>query len=151
MSTVSAIPLSKVFRIADSGLRPVHISELPGAADDAKRMLDSMVSQTQHREQRVQQANAQIVNAQSNLAHVQSIIEDLPGNASAKDRRDWQRELEGAQSGVMSAQDELALAQNAQASMPEYHLRMQKLVAGLLGTSLDQVRSMYTERLNKLA
>jgi hypothetical protein len=51
----------------------------------------------------------------------------------------------------MSAQDELALAQNAQASMPEYHLRMQKLVAGLLGTSLDQVRSMYTERLNKLA
>jgi hypothetical protein len=66
-------------------------------------------------------------------------------------RRAWQRELDSAQNGIRSAEDELALAQSAQASLPERQLHMPKLISGLLGISLDETRAMYTERLDRLA
>jgi chromosome segregation ATPase len=151
MSTMSPISLPNVVRLVDSGARIVKVSELPGSAERANRLLDSIVADARHQEERVARANAEIPTAHANLQRVQAIIEDLPETTSAKERSAWQRELEGAQNGVRSAQDELALAQSAQASLPERHLSMQKLISGLLGISLDETRAMYSERLDTMA
>ena len=149
--SISSISLSNVFRLADSGARTVKVSDIPGSAERAHQLLGNLVQETHWQHDRVHMAAARLSTAQANIARVEAIIEDLPATVSAKDRASWARELEGARTGLREANDELGLATSVQAAAPDHILRMQKFIAGHLGISLDEAKSMYTERLNKIA
>jgi hypothetical protein len=151
MSTVSSASLPKIlFRGADIMDRAVKLSDIPGSAEGAERMLDSIVKQVQQQQRRVELATARIPNEEANVARVQSIIDNLD-RVMPWERRAWQDGLIDAKNGVQSAKDEFELASKAQMSFPEQQLRMEKLISGLLGISLEQTQSMVAKRLDKTA
>ena len=138
-------------RLIDSGAKIHKLSELPGSAERGMQLLEHIVADAGQVDKRVQSAAVYVSHSQANVLRVQNTIEALPGSSSAKERQAWNSELQSAQSNVQDALDEMELAQTARASLPERNLRMQKLIAGLLGVSPEEARSMYAGRLDKMA
>jgi hypothetical protein len=151
LSTVSSVSLPKIlFRGADLGDRAKKLSDMPRSAESAERILDSIVNQLQHQQRRVEMAAAEIPRAEANVARVQSIIDNVD-RMQPWEWRSWKSALVDAKNGVQSAKDEFELANKAQLSFPEQQLRMEKLISGLLGISLEQTQSMVAKRLDKSA
>ncbi len=96
-----------------AGIKTVRVTDLPGAAERASRLIDSAVRGEESLKATVDGYTKKLQHDQDSLKRISDIIENLPKDASARDRASWSEELAGVKAEIADDQKHLELYQSA--------------------------------------